>query len=164
MYPQKTITAIKDLLIEGHLTIAVAESVTAGHLQAALSQAENARHFFQGGLTAYNVGQKVLHLGVEPIHALESNCVSGLVSRQMAFGIARLFTSDYGVGITGYASKVPEKDILLPFAFYSICRDGKELAAGRIEVEEEDALQAQLYYTGKVLEFLHAVLIADSSV
>jgi nicotinamide-nucleotide amidase len=160
MYPQQTVTAIKDLLLAHHCTIAVAESVTAGHLQAALSQADNARQFFQGGLTAYNLGQKVRHLGIEPIHALDCDCVSEIVSRQMAFGIARLFTADYGISITGYAAKVPEKNILIPFAWYTICRGGKELLTDRMEVLDGDALKVQLYYTQKVLESLLAVITA----
>lgn len=46
---------IKTILIERKQTVAVAESVTAGLLQVRLSLAENAREFFQGGITAYNV-------------------------------------------------------------------------------------------------------------
>jgi nicotinamide-nucleotide amidase len=161
MYPQKIIAAVKDLLIGQKRTIAVAESVTAGHVQAALSQAENARQFFQGGLTAYNLGQKVRHLGIEPIHALDCDCVSALVSRQMATGVARLFTADYGISITGYAAKVPEKNILVPFAYYSICRSEVELAAKRIELPDADALRVQLYYTEMVLESLLSVLARE---
>jgi PncC family amidohydrolase len=158
MYPNPTIAAIKDFLLTHRCTIAVAESVTSGHLQAALSQAENARQFFQGGLTAYNLGQKVRHLGVEPIHALDCDCVSEIVSRQMAFGVARLYTADYGVSITGYATKVPEKNILVPFAYYTICRDQQELVTNRLHLMDDDAMKVQLYYTQKVLESLLAVL------
>lgn len=161
MYPDKTIAVIKNLLLQHRRTVAVAESVTAGHVQAALSQAENARQFFQGGLTAYNIGQKVRHLGVEPIHASDCDCVSSLVACQMAEGIARLFTADYGISVTGYAAKVPEKHIDIPFAYYSITRKGIELAAKRIQIVDRDALQVQLWYTETVLEAFLTVLSTE---
>ena len=158
MYSLETVASIKDLLIAGNLTIAIAESVTSGHLQAAISQAENARCFYQGGLTAYNLGQKVKHLGVEPIHALECDCVSDVVSRQMAVGISLLFTADIGVSITGYAAAVPEKSIRIPFAYYSICKHEKILLTKKIEALNGDALKVQLYYTEIVLGSLLSVL------
>src|SRR5690348_6264721 len=99
------------LLQKEGATVAVAESVTSGNLQAIFSLAKNATLFFQGGMTAYNIGQKCRHLMVEPTHAIECNCVSQKVSEQMAAEICHLFTSDYGIGITGYASPVPEKNI-----------------------------------------------------
>lgn len=76
MYPFDEINTIKDRLLCLRQTVAVGESVTSGHLQAALSLGENARQYYQGGLTAYNLGQKARHLLVEPIQALECNCVS----------------------------------------------------------------------------------------
>ena len=60
------------LLIKKKNTIAVAESVTAGNLQAVFSLAKDATAFFQGGITAYNIGQKCRHLLVEPTHAINA--------------------------------------------------------------------------------------------
>jgi nicotinamide-nucleotide amidase len=161
MYPQKIIDAIKDILIPRNQSIAVAESVTSGHLQAALSLADDARQFYQGGMTAYNLGQKVKHLGVEPIHALDCNCVSAIVAQQMAVGVAALFTATYGVSITGYAAKVPERDILVPFAFYTLCRNDEILLTKRIESANGDAMTVQLYYTDVVLKSLLELLVEE---
>jgi nicotinamide-nucleotide amidase len=101
MYPFDEIEIVKDQLIRLGRTIAVAESVTSGHLQAALSLAENARQFYQGGLTAYNLGQKSRHLLIEPIHALDCDCVSDRIAAQMAQEAARLFSADYGLSVRG---------------------------------------------------------------
>ena len=94
MYDQKIIDTIRDRLTKKGQSIAVAESVTAGHLQVALASAENASKFFQGGMTTYNLGQKVKHLSIEPIHAQSCNCVSAQVAEQMALQIATLFLSE----------------------------------------------------------------------
>ncbi|MDB5207130.1 MAG: CinA family protein [Flavisolibacter sp.] len=78
------INSNKDLIIEGEETIAVAESVTSGLLQAALSQAIDVSKFYQGGITAYNLGQKYEHLNVESIHAQKCDCISEQVAGDMA--------------------------------------------------------------------------------
>src|SRR5688500_8216804 len=118
------IQVIGNILIERQQSIAVAESVTSGHMQVALSTATDAVKFYQGGITAYNIGQKSRHLHVEPIHAIACNCVSEQVACEMALQVCNLFNSQWGISITGYASKVPESNNEL-FAFYAIAYAGK---------------------------------------
>jgi nicotinamide-nucleotide amidase len=144
MYPFDEINSIKDRLIGLRRTVAVAESVTSGHVQAALSLAENARQVYQGGMTAYNLGQKTRHLLVEPIHALDCDCVSEDVARQMALEVSRLFSSTYGLSVTGYAAEVPERNILRPFAFFSICQDGQTVLTRRVEAPETGVMEDRL--------------------
>ncbi|MEO5601480.1 MAG: nicotinamide-nucleotide amidohydrolase family protein [Cyclobacteriaceae bacterium] len=108
MYNIKALEILKNYLVTRNQTISVAESVTSGHLQAALSLANQATAFFHGGITAYNLGQKARHLSVNPIHALGCNCVSEKVAEEMAINVRRLFSSDWSIGITGYAAPVPE--------------------------------------------------------
>lgn len=161
MYPEAIINTIGKKLIGGKETIAVAESVTSGHLQAALSLAENARRFFHGGVVAYNLGQKVTLLHIEPIHAEECNCVSATVATEMAFGVAALFHSTIGVAITGYAAPVPEYGIEKLFAHYAIVRKDKVERQGTLQEETKAPLQVQLGYVNKILEQLQEVLSAD---
>ena len=125
------IQAIGRILIERQQTIAVAESVTSGHIQVALATAMDAAKFYQGGITTYNLGQKSRHLQVEPIHAMACNCVSEQVAREMALAVCKLFNSDWGLAITGYASKVPESNNEL-FAYYTIVYAGKVMESGRV--------------------------------
>ena len=118
-----TLNDFKAFCIRHGLTISTAESVTAGQLQLSSSIMEGAVQFFQGGITAYNIGQKVKHLQVEPIHAAACNCVSDQVAREMALHVCDVFNSSVGIAITGYAAKVPELDIHELFAYYAIaCR------------------------------------------
>src|SRR5947209_1288485 len=120
LYDEKLINNIKDILDKNKLTLSVAESVTAGHLQAAFSSAVDASKFFQGGITAYNAGQKTRHLDIEPIAGLENDCVTEQVACEMALKVNKLFISDYGIAITGYATKMPEKGLNDLFAFFAI--------------------------------------------
>jgi nicotinamide-nucleotide amidase len=156
-FNKKQLDQISAWFKKQHQTIAVAESVTAGALQFALSGAVDASMFFQGGVTAYNLGQKCRHLGVEPIHAQSVNCVSQQVATQMALGVSALYGSDWGIGITGYASPVPESDNTV-FAYYSIVFNNKVKASGKISPRMADPQETQLKYTSTVLEKLSKIL------
>jgi nicotinamide-nucleotide amidase len=155
MFDKKLIDEIGEKLKNKNQSIALAESVTGGLLQAAFSNAKEASFFFQGGITAYNIGQKYRHLLVEPLHAIECNCVSQKVSEQMSINVCNLFLSDYGIGITGYASKMPEKNINELFAYYAISLNNKIVDHGKITTGAEEGLPAQLVYVNTVLEKLN---------
>ena len=158
MFDKKLIDDIGNKLKEKNQSIAVAESVTGGLLQAAFSNAKEASFFFQGGITAYNIGQKCRHLLVEPLHALECNCVSELISQQMSKNVCHLFLSDYGIGITGYAATMPEKNINDLFAYYSISLKEKIIESGKITTDAEEGLPAQLFYIDQVLKIFKKLL------
>jgi nicotinamide-nucleotide amidase len=158
MHDQAIPDRVGDLLLKNKQTVAVAESVTSGHLQVAFSLADNAREFFQGGITVYNAGQKARHLNVDPILAVACNSVSEEVAAQMARNVTHLFTSDWGIGITGYASPVPEKNIHKLFACYAIYFRDTEKLRDTVYVENNSPLQVQLFYTQQVIQQLLKLL------
>lgn len=149
---------VRDLLLSKKETVAVAESVTAGYLQTAFALAENASLFFQGGITVYNLGQKVRHLSVEPVGAMACNCVSEEVSAQMAFNVAKTFSCDWGIGITGYASPIPEKNIYDLYACYAIYFRDKEMIRHTVTVEKNSPENIIRYYSSQLLNHFLEVL------
>lgn len=152
------IQSIANTLIERQQSIAVAESVTSGNLQVALATAMDASKFFQGGITAYNLGQKTRLLDVDPISAAACNCVAAQVAQEMALQVCKLFTSNWGLAITGYASKVPESNNEL-FAYYAISYNGSIKQSGRLEPsDEDDPGEVQKYYTSTLLKELQKTL------
>lgn len=155
MYDRQVISAIKDYMISNHQTLAVAESVTSGHLQAALSLAEDASKFFHGGITTYNLGQKARHLHVNPIHATTCNSVSEQVADEMALNALNLFSSDWSVGITGYAAPLPDMGIDSVFAFFAIAFRHKIVSRGKVKSEIRDPLEVQMYFANHVLRELN---------
>jgi nicotinamide-nucleotide amidase len=152
LYDKDIIDRIGQKLLAGKLTVAVAESVTSGNLQAAFSLAKDASRFFQGGITAYNVGQKCRHLLVEPTHALECNAVSQKVAMDMAQQVTQFFSSDYGIAITGYAVPLPEAGIQDLFAYFAISQRGKILMSEKISSPTIDSYQVQVNYVNEVLK------------
>lgn len=159
----ETLEKLKTLLIGKQLSIATAESLTCGHLQAALGSVSGSSAYFAGGITAYNLRQKVRLLSIDKQHAESVNCVSSRVALEMAQAACLLFQTDLGIGTTGYAEPCPEQDILHPMAYIAICRNeggnirlvmtdqvvGQNL--GRVEMQNlvtEQALLGLLRYLG----------------
>ena len=149
----------RDYLIKNKKTIAVAESVTAGNIQAALSLAKDASMFFQGGITVYNLGQKCRHLDIEPIHAATCNCVSEIVSKQMAEKICESFVADFGIGITGFASLVPEENINTLYAIISIAKNGKAIITKKVRAKKNlSPMEAQVAYTNEAIALFNKAI------
>jgi PncC family amidohydrolase len=157
-FSKEKIDAIKDALLKMRQTVAVAESVTAGLLQNVFSQAEDARLFFQGGMTVYNIGQKCRQLHIEPIQAEKDNGVSSNLAIELATNITRSFCSHWGIGIVGYAAPVPEKNIQRPFAYFAIYEGGTIRKSGRLEGAGNNTWENQVLYVQGLLDVLERVL------
>ena len=157
MFNNEVIERIKEKLIGEKHTVSVAESVTAGFLQAAMASAEFALKFFEGGITTYNINQKVRHLKVDKQKAQECNCVSEQTADEMAVGVCELFGTDWGIAITGYATPVPESDLKL-FAYFSISFRGSVKLAERIDLKNEKPEEAQLRYVDVILKKFSTLL------
>ncbi|CAG7579727.1 MAG: Nicotinamide-nucleotide amidohydrolase PncC [uncultured marine phage] len=109
---------IKYLCDKLGLKVSVSESLTGGKIQDRLVSVSGSSSYFQGGVTVYNIDQKVNLLGIDREHAESVNCISERVAEEMAKGCNELFGSDISIGITGYAE--PYGDIKDPFCYYSI--------------------------------------------
>lgn len=157
LFDKRLLTSIGQKILSKSQTLAVAESVTAGLLQFAFSSIEKAQHFFHGGTTAYNIAQKFKHLNVEPIHALSCNCVSQRIAAEMARNVARNFNSDWGIGITGYATPVEESGNEV-FAYYAISFQGEIKGANKLISGNEMPPAPQIHYVTEVLRHLEILL------
>ncbi len=146
------------ILIKNKLTIAVAESVTSGYLQAILSSGLQAAKFYQGGITAYNLGIKCRLLGVEPISANETNCVHDEVAKQISISVSKMFLSNFGLGITGYAAPFPEENIHEIFAYYAISYNKEIVEAGKLTSDKDKPELAQIDYALQLIDKLFGYL------
>jgi len=158
IYPTGLLDAIRTTLVDSHRTVAVAESVTAGLLQNAFSQATDARLFFQGGITVYNVAQKCRQLDIEPIRAQQDNGVSEWVAIHLAAHITKAFCSQVGIASVGYAAPVPEKEVMHPFAWYAIYAEGQLLEAACIAGLDGSPLDNQIHYVKAIISSAHRLL------
>ena len=152
---QSLIKSIRDIFVSNKLKLSVAESLTSGNLQAAISSISGASDFYEGGVTAYSIDQKVNLLGVDRLTAEKVDCVSQDVADQMALGVSRLFKTDYGISTTGYADGEQ-------YAFYSICLDGKIVDSGKLVGESLSRTSMQKYVTLEVLTRLNGYKLSTS--
>lgn len=159
MFDKVIIQQIANHLMRNQQTIAVAESVTAGYLQAALASAENASVFFQGGLTAYNIHQKYTHLHIDLAKAVQCNCVSGETAGEMALAVAKLFSADWGLSITGYASPIPAHPMKELYACYAIAFNGDLVGIQTITTNTKSFQDVQLEYIDRILKELLKTII-----
>lgn len=125
---------IGDLL--GCEAVATAESVTAGQLQFLLSQIKDASDNFKGGLTAYTLEEKVNLLGIDEQEARACDCVSPEIAKDMALQASHLFNTDYGIGVTGYATPVEESDFKL-YAYFAIAYKMEIMVCEKIILETD---------------------------
>lgn len=154
---QEHLDSIRRICKSRNETIAVAESVTAGCIQHLLSTAETAQQFFQGGITVYNCSQKAIHLGVDPVFADSCNGVDPSIARQMASAVCTLFRSQVGVGITGYATRMPEEGIHDLYAYIAIAGNGRLLHEEKLHTTYE-GMAAQWDYAERTVQRLGELL------
>lgn len=105
---------INNLLYKKGITISCAESCTAGRVASALTASAGSSSFFIGGIVCYSTAIKTGILGVNPETIAANDEVSEAVVREMLIGSNRLFKSDYGVAITGYAGPDGNADGTIP--------------------------------------------------
>jgi nicotinamide-nucleotide amidase len=126
---------LKELMLRTpRLTLAVAESLTCGQLQARIGAVPGASEYFLGGITTYNLEQKVRLLGVNRAHARRVNCVSQQVAVEMAQGACALFGAELALATTGYAQPNPAAGVSVPMAWWALVH---RLRGGRARVIAE---------------------------
>lgn len=79
----------------------------------------------------------------------------------MAIEVSKMFSSDYGIGITGYASIVPECEKEGLFAFFSISYKQKIVLTGKLTASAAKPFEVQLDYTNQVVQIFYEYLQSE---
>lgn len=138
--------SLKKILLEMGVTLSVAESCTAGKLQDLLTSISGSSDYFEGGITTYNIDQKVKHLNVNREDAEKVDCVSQEIADQMAIGCSELFETRLSISTTGYINT---------HLFYSICFDNEIVRHGKIELSQyRSRSESKNYSPITILEIL----------
>ncbi len=135
---------LADILREGSLTIATAESCTGGLLAARLTERPGSSDYVRGAVVAYSNEVKVALAGV-PAELIEVHgAVSQEVAEALAEGARERLGADIGVGITGIAGPgggTEEKPVGL--VWLSVARTGApaltrsiSLPGGRADIRD----------------------------
>lgn len=148
---QNLLSDIGQLLLNMGETVAVAESVTSGFLQFSFSQMKDASKFYRGGITAYTIDEKVKFLDIKREEAEKCDCVSEHIAEDMSVNVTRLFNTDWGIAVTGYATPVEESNYRI-FAFFSFSYKNAVVFTKRLELHARtQSYSAQIYYTEFIL-------------
>ena len=94
---------IADFLLENHLTLSVAESLTGGMISHKITSVSGSSRYYKGGITSYSIEIKEKILGVSDKTIQEKTVVSEEVAAEMCRNCARLFNTDIALSTTGVA-------------------------------------------------------------
>ncbi|MGH2674248.1 MAG: competence/damage-inducible protein A [Actinomycetota bacterium] len=98
------------LLLEGGLTVAVAESLTGGGLASRIVHVPDSSRYFLGGVVAYSAEAKAGLLDVSKETLDGPGMVSEECVVEMARGVRKVFGAHVGVATTGVAGPEPLED------------------------------------------------------
>jgi nicotinamide-nucleotide amidase len=120
---------VAKLLLDGGLTIGVAESCTGGLLAARLTERPGSSAYVTGGVVAYSNDVKTALANVDAALIERHGAVSTEVAEALAAGAIERLGTDVGVGVTGIAGPdgaTPDKPV--GFVCVSVAqRDGTRL-------------------------------------
>jgi nicotinamide-nucleotide amidase len=95
-------------LASGHLTLAVAESLTGGLVMAALTEVPGASAVLRGGPVVYATDTKAVALDVDAELLAERGPVDHDVAEAMARSVRHRWAADLGLATTGVAGPEPQ--------------------------------------------------------
>lgn len=98
-------------LIERHLSVATAESLTGGAVCARLVDVAGASATVRGGVIAYATDVKADTLGVSRDRLAQAGPVDRQVAEEMAEGVRRVLHADVGLATTGVAGPGPAQGV-----------------------------------------------------
>lgn len=91
------------LLIAKKLTVSTAESCTGGTVSKMITNISGSSSYFNGSIISYSNQSKIELLGVDEEIINKNGAVSKQVAEQMAIGVRKKLSTDYGISTTGIA-------------------------------------------------------------
>ncbi len=147
--------AVAEALLQGHLTVGLAESLTGGLAASRLVNVSGASRWFRGSVVSYASEVKVSLLGVP-----EGPVVTEGAAQAMAEGAKRVLGSDVGLSITGVAGPDPQDGCEPGTVFVGLARPGHPATAVRFAVPG-DRHRVRQYATIAALDFLRRTVKGD---
>ena len=102
------------------LTIAAAESCSAGYLSYLLTKTPGSSKVFKGGLITYSLASKNKFFKIPSPLLAKADGVSEKISSILAQKVKKVFSTDLGVSIVGFAGPKAKKGIKKGTVFVSI--------------------------------------------
>lgn len=150
-FQENVLKFISEPLINAGETVSMAESVTSGFLQFSFSQMKDASQFYKGGITAYTLDEKVNLLHIDEKKAEECDCVSMEIAQDLALNVARLYKTDWSIGVTGYATPVEASNYQI-FAYFAFSYKNEIIFSKRMSLHPRtQSVNAQMYYSEFIL-------------
>lgn len=109
-----------NLLIEKNLNISTIESCTGGYIINEITNQKNSSKITNGGIVAYSNNQKI-DIGIDKNVIDKYGVYSYECSSEMAKVCQKIFSSEIGIGITGFFSEFDNKNNLINNGKVHVC-------------------------------------------
>ncbi|HPJ12572.1 MAG TPA: CinA family protein [Caldisericia bacterium] len=90
-------------LLQKHLTLSVAESITGGLFSSTLTDVPGCSEVLMEGIVSYTIASKVTRLGISQDCLQKHGVISSFTAKIMAKNVKKLLQTDYGISFTGNA-------------------------------------------------------------
>jgi nicotinamide-nucleotide amidase len=141
-----------EILKSKHKTIGIAESMTGGFLASRFVEIKGVSEVFKGSLVCYNEHIKIDVLKVDTTLIKTWGVVSKEMAMAMSKQASKLFSSDIGISVTGYAESPS-------FAHVCLYMD-ETYYHHEITYPGYNRLDAIEKVTSEVMDLLHKVLLS----
>lgn len=147
--------AVGRLLLDRHLSLGVAESLTGGLVASRLVSIPGASRWFRGGVVAYASSVKYTVLGVP-----EGPVVTAAAAGAMAQGARQALDADVALGITGVAGPDTQEGVAPGTVFVGLVFGGREVVTRELRVPGDRARVRQ-FAAISALDVLRRTLLEE---
>ncbi len=119
--PQKLIANLK----KNNLSLAVAESASGGYASFLLTKTPGSSQVFKGGLIVYSLETKHKFFRIAPKLLEKTQGVSQAIAIDLAKKVSKLFSSDIGASIVGFAGPDVKKGAKVGTIFMAVAYKGR---------------------------------------
>jgi nicotinamide-nucleotide amidase len=150
---------VGNLLRDSGKTLAVAESCTGGLIASRLTDVAGSSDYFLMSAVTYSNAAKISQLGVLPATIEENGAVDETTVREMAEGVRREATADYGLATSGIAGPGGGTDTKPVGTVCIGVATGSGSSAYRFTSPFKDRLANKVVFAVKALDLLRGELV-----
>lgn len=148
------------LLIEKKLNISTVESCTGGYIINEITNQKDSSRITNGGIVAYSNNQKI-NIGIDKNVINKYGVYSYECSSEMAKVCKKIFSSQIGIGITGFFSEVNNNNIIKKGKVHVCIYYNSNEFYNLIDIPNEikSKSEQKKYICEKTLNYIYDILI-----
>jgi PncC family amidohydrolase len=137
----REISRLITILKEIKLTVAVAESVSGGYVSYLFTKVPGSSKVFKGGIVVYSLESKRKFFGITKPYLEKTQGVSKRCAIVLAKKTRRLFNSDIGCSIVGFAGPRAQKGVRVGTVFVAVSLNNRTVTKRNLIKGSRDTIR-----------------------